>query len=139
MAKKKQLFLEESFIPTFGEEFSQIVEPEFDTQIWTSESVNDLLNKIETQGADISKIKNPFFEKDPNLRRGRIAFQMTKDELIEFKKCRKDILYFANKYIHLMTDKGIRKITLYDYQEKMLVNYQNNSLNIVLGSRQIGT
>ena len=138
MSKQKIQFLENDFVPTFGEEFSSIAEPEFDAEIWTTELVNKLMDKVENYGLDLNKAKNPFFEKNPQLRKGRIAFQMTSMELSEFKKCRKDILHFANNYVQLMTPKGIGHIKLRPYQEKMLLNYQNNNHNIVVGSRQIG-
>ena len=138
MAKKKIQFLQNDFVPTFGEEFSNIVEPEFDAEIWTTELVDDLIDKVENYGLDLNKAKNPFFDKNIMLRRGRVAFQMTKEERREFKKCRKDIIYFANKYVQLMTPNGIGHITLYPYQEEMLLNYQKGKNNIVVGSRQIG-
>ena len=67
-----------------------------------------------------------------------IISQMTLEEKKEFKRCRKDIIYFANKYVQLMTPKGIGHIELYPYQETMLRNYQSGKNNIVVGSRQIG-
>ena len=138
MAKTKIAWQEDAFIPTFGEEFSNIEEPKYDAEIWNTKLVDELLDKVENFGLDLSKAKNPFFDKNPTLRRGRTAFQMTNLELSEFKKCRKDIIYFANKYVQLMTPNGIGPIELYPYQETMLLNYQHNKNNIVVGSRQIG-
>jgi hypothetical protein len=138
LAKQKITFLDKDFAPTFGEEFSNIEKPEFDSEIWTTELVDDLMEKVEQFGLDLNKTKNPFFDKNPALRRGRVAFQMSNMELSEFKKCRKDILHFANTYVQLMTPDGIDHIKLYPYQEEMLLNYQNGKNNIVVGSRQIG-
>jgi len=138
MAKEKIAWMDKDFVPTFGEEFNNVVEPEFDADIWTTELVDKLLDKVENYGLDLNKSKNPFFEKNPQLRKGRVAFQMTNMELDEFKKCRKDILHFANNYVQLMTPKGIGHIKLYPYQEEMLLNYQSGKNNIVVGSRQIG-
>lgn len=138
MAKQKIAWMDKDFVPTFGEEFSNIEKPEFDSEIWTTELVDDLMEKVEEFGLDLNKAKNPFFDKNPALRRGRVAFQMTNMELSEFKKCRKDILHFANTYVQLMTPDGIDHIKLYPYQEEMLLNYQNGKNNIVVGSRQIG-
>jgi hypothetical protein len=138
MAKQSPRFYEKSFVPTFGEEFSSIDEPEFDSFIWNTKLVDDLLDKVENYGLDLGKAKHPFFDKNPQLRQGRLAFQMTPEELQEFKKCRKDIIYFANKFVQLMTPNGIGHITLYPYQEEMLLNYQNGKNSIVCGSRQIG-
>jgi len=135
---KQQRFLQKEFIPSFGEEFSSIEEPEFDSEIWTTELVDKLIDKFDNYGLDLNKAKNPFFDKNPQLRKGRVAFQMTPEELVEFKKCKKDILHFANKYVQLMTPKGIGHIELYPYQEQMLLNYQTKKNNVLVGSRQIG-
>lgn len=138
MGNNSPRFIEKSFVPTFGEEFSNIATPEFDSEIWTTELVDALIDKVEHYGLDLNKAKNPFFDKNPTLRKGRVAFQMTLQEKDEFKRCRKDIIYFANKYVQLMTPEGIGHITLYPYQEQMLLNYKNGKNNIVVGSRQIG-
>jgi hypothetical protein len=138
MAKKKSRFLSTDFIPTFGEEFSSLEEPEFDSQIWTTELVDDLVEKVEEYGLDLSKVKHPFFEKNIDLRQGRVAFQLSDMERSEFKKCRKDIVHFANTYIKLMQEHGIDNIELYPYQVEMLKMYQENRYSIVVGSRQIG-
>tara|TARA_R110000796_G_scaffold192641_1_gene309293 strand:- start:6899 stop:8794 length:1896 start_codon:yes stop_codon:yes gene_type:complete len=138
MAKQKVQFMQNDFVPTFGDEFSSIETPDFKSEIWNTELVNDLLDKVENYGLDLSKSQHPFFDKNIQLRQGRVAFQMTKMELSEFKKCRKDIIHFANTYVQLMTPNGIGHINLYPYQEEMLLNYQKGKNNIVVGSRQIG-
>ncbi len=138
MAKEKISWLSNDFIPTFGEEFSGIAEPDFQKEIWTTELVDTLIDKVENYGLDLSKAKHPFFDKNIQLRQGRIAFEMTPEERKEFKRCKKDIIYFANKYVQLMTPNGIDHIKLYPYQETMLRNYQTGKNNIVVGSRQIG-
>ena len=130
MGNNSPRFIEKSFVPTFGEEFSNIATPEFDSEIWTTELVDALIDKVENYGLDLNKAKNPFFDKNPTLRKGRVAFQMTLQEKDEFKKCRKDIIYFANKYVQLMTPEGIGHITLYSYQEQMLLNYKNGKNNV---------
>ena len=138
MKNNEPRFYDKTLVPTFGEEFSGIAEPTFDAEIWNTELIDDLLDKVENYGLDLSKTKHPFFDKNVQLRQGRLAFQMTQKELSEFKKCRKDIVHFANEYVQLMTPKGIGHIQLYPFQEKMLLNYQSGKNNIVVGSRQIG-
>lgn len=136
--KKKIKFYAEEFVPTFGEEFDNIEIPKFKSKIWTTESVNKLISNVENHGLDLAAEPHPFFDKNPDLRQGRIAFKMTPEERKEFKKCRKDVVYFANKYCKLMTDEGVQSITLYPYQVDMLRMYQSGKNNIVVGSRQIG-
>ena len=94
MSKVKITWQEDKFIPTFGEEFSayeNMDEQTFDAEIWNTELVDELMDKVENFGLDLSKAKNPFFDKNPQLRKGRVAFQMSKMERKEFKKCRKNI------------------------------------------------
>lgn len=135
---KKQRFTSSDFIPTFGEEFSNLAEPQFDAKIWTTELVDDLVEKVEEHGLDLTKTKNPFFEQNIDIRQGRVAFQMTDEETDEFKRCRKDILHFANTYVKLMQEHGIDNIKLYPYQVDMLKMYQEGRYSLVVGSRQIG-
>lgn len=133
------LFNNKDLVPTFGDEFSnENKDAEFESQVWNTELVDDLIEKVENHGLDLNKIKHPFFEKDINLRRARIAFQLSDFELSEFKKCRKDIVYFANTYVKLMQEHGIDNIKLYPYQVEMLKMYVNEKYSLVLGSRQIG-
>ena len=109
-----------------------------DATIWTTELVDDLVHKVEQFGLDLSSTKHPFFANDISIRRGNTSFQYTDAEMDEFKRCKKDIIYFANKYVKVMQEHGIDNITLYEYQEDMLRNYQAERYNIVVGSRQIG-
>ena len=103
--------------------------------VWTSEKVNQLLAAMEEGYATTD---HPFYEGDPNYRRGNIVFEYTDDEYQELKKCAKDIVHFANHYCQVMTDEGYMKIRLRPYQEKVLRSYQSNRWNIFLAPRQIG-
>ena len=105
-------------------------------KVWTTKTVTQYKRDIEL-GRDVPK-PSPFWENKPEWRQGDIVFEYTKDELKELLKCRKDIIYFADNYAYSMTDEGIRKITLRDYQKDMLRQFQDERFNIVLASRQIG-
>ena len=80
----------------------------------------------------------PFYEGKQFLRKGNIVFEYTDEEIQELAKCASDIVYFAEKYAVVMTDEGIRKVKLRDYQKDMLRNFQNERFNVVLASRQMG-
>lgn len=108
---------------------------EDDKLIWTSAKVEKLLAAMEEGYATN---EHPFYEGDPNYRKGNVVFEYTDLELAEIKKCAKDIIHFANHYCTVMTDEGYMKITLRPYQEKVLRSYQNNRWNIFLAPRQIG-
>jgi hypothetical protein len=103
--------------------------------IWTTEKVANLLAAME-EGYQSGE--HPFYEGDPNYKKGNIVFEYTDLELEEIKKCAKDIAYFANTYCQVMTDEGYQKITLRPYQENVLTSYQANRWNIFLAPRQVG-
>lgn len=106
-----------------------------DRLIWTTDKVNKVLQAME-EGYNNSE--HPFYEGDPNYRKGNIVFEYTDEEYEELKRCAKDIVHFANTYCQVMTDEGYMKIQLRPYQEKVLRSYQNNRWNIFLAPRQIG-
>lgn len=79
-----------------------------------------------------------FYNNDISLRNGNIIFKYTKEELEEMKMCKNDILHFADNYCYAMTDDGVVKIKLRDYQRDILKNYHDNRFIVFLASRQIG-
>jgi len=104
--------------------------------VWSTKAINELILAMDMGYKP--KIAMPFYEGRQQLRRGNIVFEYTEEELIELAKCARDIVYFAEKYAVVMTDEGIQKVKLREYQKEMLRNYQNNRFNIVLAARQIG-
>lgn len=104
--------------------------------VWSTKKVNDLVIAMD-QGYK-PKIAMPFYEGKQFLRKGNIVFEYTDEEIAELARCAHDIVYFAEKYAVVMTDEGIRRVELRDYQKEMLRNFQNERFNIVLASRQMG-
>ena len=103
--------------------------------VWNEEKVKKAIDSIE-MGYQVPHA--PFYEGDIAYRKGNTVYDYSKEEVAEIKRCAKDIVYFANTYCHAMTDEGVRKIKLRDYQADMLRQYQDNRWNITLASRQIG-
>ena len=103
--------------------------------VWNEEKVKKAIDSIE-MGYQVPHA--PFYEGDIAYRKGNTVYDYSKEEVEEIKRCAKDIVYFANTYCHAMTDEGVRKIKLRDYQADMLRQYQDNRWNITLASRQIG-
>jgi hypothetical protein len=103
--------------------------------IWTTEKVEKILKAMEE---GYQPTDHPFYEGDPNYKKGNIVFEYTEWEYEEIKKCAKDIIHFANTYCTVMTDEGYMKINLRPYQERVLRSYQLNRWNIFLAPRQIG-
>jgi len=61
------------------------------------------------------------------------------DQASEIRRCSKDPAYFAKNYIYIKhKDKGSVKFKLWDFQEETLKAFQNNRMNIILKSRQLG-
>jgi len=55
------------------------------------------------------------------LRKAGEQFKYTEDQIQEYIKCKKDIIYFAEKYFYIVTiDRGKHLIELYDFQKKIL-------------------
>lgn len=107
-----------------------------DKAVWSTQKVSEYIGALD----DGYRVKGatPFYDRNPNLKKGNIAWSYTFEEKLEIKKCAKDIVYFANKYATVMTDDGLQCITLRDYQEDMLRTFVDNRFNVCLASRQIG-
>lgn len=105
------------------------------TIVWSTKSIELALKALdEGQGLRVS----PFLKSDPNLRKANLVFQYTEEEIEELIHCKKDIIYFAEKYVLLKTEKGLQHIKLRPYQKRLLQNYQNNRWCITLQARQSG-
>ena len=104
--------------------------------IWSTKAINDL--QVALDKGYRPQVSMPFYEGKQHLKRGNIVFEYTDAEITEIAKCAHDIVYFAEKYAVVMTDEGIQKVKLREYQKDMLRNFQHNRFNIVLASRQMG-
>lgn len=104
--------------------------------VWSTKNVNDYILAID-KGYKPA-ISSPFYEGKQHLRKGNLVFEYTDDEIKEIARCANDIVYFAEKYAVVMTDEGIQRVKLREYQKQMLRNLQNERFNIVLASRQMG-
>jgi len=63
----------------------------------------------------------------------------TKEDIVEYQKCMKDPVYFAEKYGKVINlDKGLVPFEMYPYQKKMFDHFENNRFSIVLACRQSG-
>lgn len=103
--------------------------------VWTTKKIDETIVRVE-QGLDTDK--SCFYQGDVNFRNGNINFKYTVEEQEEIVRCASDVLYFADKYCFAMTDEGISKINLRDYQRDMLKDFQDNRYIIMMASRQIG-
>jgi hypothetical protein len=107
--------------------------------IWTTLRVNKLLEDVENGAVDIKTVRNsPFKDNEPVWRKANIIFEYTPEEQVEIRRCKSDVIYFANHYAQVMTEDGIQQIVLRDYQEEILQAFKTNRFNILDASRQIG-
>jgi len=102
---------------------------------WTTERVNDILFRLDN---GFKTKETPFWDGKPEWRAANITFEYISEEIDILKKCSTDIIYFANTFCYSMTDDGIQKIVLRDYQEDVLRDYQDYRFNVFLAPRQIG-
>lgn len=66
-------------------------------------------------------------------------FEWTPEMVTELKKCRENILHFAENYFFIINlDEGKQKIKLHPYQKKALRMIRDNRFSLLLFSRQTG-
>jgi len=116
----------------------EATEQETENQIWSTIKIDQLSDIIESGGRVPRGIKKPFYDGNPQWKLGNTVFDYTNIELDEIKKCAKDIIYFAQNYCTVMTDEGLQRIELRDYQIDMLKHFVANRFSVCLASRQIG-
>ena len=76
---------------------------------------------------------------NPNLKKANTQIEFTQENIIEFLKCKEDPVYFAKKYIKIVSlDEGLVPFNLYPFQEKLVHNFHTNRFNICKMPRQTG-
>ena len=87
----------------------------------------------------LHQIQNENYLGNPNVKRDGILQEWTKDLVREYKLCMKDPVYFAEKYLKIISlDSGLIPFGLYPYQKKMFKQFTKNRFNVVLACRQSG-
>ena len=76
---------------------------------------------------------------NPNLKKANTPINFTQDQVLEFVRCKEDPVYFAKKYIKIVSlDSGLVPFSLYDFQEKLIRNFHESRFNICKMPRQTG-
>lgn len=105
------------------------------------------VQKVDLQAknpADFATYKNKGNKKtryngNPNLKRAFVQTKWTQQMLMEWVKCRDDIVYFAETYCAIThIDYGTIKVQLRDYQKEMLIEMHKNRMVACNLSRQLG-
>ena len=76
---------------------------------------------------------------NPNLKKANTPIEFSEENIIEFLKCKDDPVYFAKKYIKIVSlDEGLVPFNLYPFQEKLVNNFHRERFNICKMPRQTG-
>lgn len=76
---------------------------------------------------------------NPLLKRQGEVIEFTAAHVKEYKRCAKDPVYFAERYIKIVhVDRGLIPIVLYDYQKKLIRMCHDERFLICLACRQSG-
>jgi len=108
--------------------------------IFTTKYVEEFKHKI-NEGYIPKRHENPFLSGEPDVRRAGLAFGWTKEEQVEYVKCKMNVHYFAQKYCKVKTSDGSIGNFTYKgrkYQRKIIDLISNNRFSILMASRQIG-
>ena len=69
---------------------------------------------------------------NPNLKKANTPIEFSEENIIEFLKCKDDPVYFAKKYIKIVSlDEGLVPFDLYPFQEKLVNNFTEKDLIFV--------
>lgn len=76
---------------------------------------------------------------NPLLKKANTKLEFTNEQVLEFARCAADPVYFAKKYIKIVTlDHGLQPFKMWDFQERMLRDFHNYRFNICKLPRQVG-
>lgn len=87
----------------------------------------------------IKQSRGPGYLGNKNLKPAGVKIEFTQEQVEEYIKCAKDPIYFAKKYVKVVTlDKGVTQFDLYDYQERLVNKLCNHRFVIGKLARQSG-
>lgn len=80
-----------------------------------------------------------FYLGNPNLKKANVPLQYTQEEIQEYIKCAKDVVYFIKKYCMIINvDEGLVHFDLWDFQKEMIETFEDNRYCICKMPRQVG-
>lgn len=76
---------------------------------------------------------------NPNIKRAGVEQEWDQNEVLEYKNCLQNPVYFAETYAKVISlDKGLVPFGLYPYQRDMFNHFKDNRFSVVLACRQSG-
>jgi hypothetical protein len=83
--------------------------------------------------------RNKGYMGNPYLKKVGEQIEFTTEQLEEYKKCKRDPIYFIEKYAKIVSlDDGIVPFKLFSFQKKLLRNVHTNKKSLGLLPRQMG-
>jgi phage terminase large subunit-like protein len=83
--------------------------------------------------------KNEGYLGNINVKRAGVQSQWTEEEILEYKKCMENPVYFIENYIKIISlDEGLVPFKLYGYQDELITHFDESRFSIVLACRQSG-
>ncbi len=74
-----------------------------------------------------------------NLKNKDVKLNYTTEQIQEYIKCAKDVEYFCENYVKIVTvDKGLQPFKPFDYQKKMFKVFDDNRFTVCKMPRQVG-
>ena len=85
------------------------------------------------------KPKKEIYMNNPALPTVEAQFEYTPEMVADLKKCKENILHFAENHFYIVTnDDGRQKIKLHPFQKRALRMIRDNRFSLLLFSRQVG-
>ena len=83
--------------------------------------------------------KNEGYLGNINVKRAGVSSKWTEEEILEYKKCMENPIYFIETYIKIISlDEGLVPFKLYGYQDELITHFDESRFSIVLACRQSG-
>jgi len=81
----------------------------------------------------------PFYSGNKNLKGANVPIEWSPERAKEFFRCREDQIYFIKTYCKIVhVDKGLVNFDLWEFQENMVRQFENNRFVICKMPRQVG-
>ena len=76
---------------------------------------------------------------NPNLKKTNTPVEFTEENIIEYRKCAEDPIYFISTYVQIVSlDHGLVPFNMYDFQKGMVASMHENRFTIYKLPRQSG-
>jgi len=76
---------------------------------------------------------------NPKIKKANVTMTLSSDELAEWRKCRKDPVYFIRSFMKIVNvDGGLIPFDMYDFQEELILHIHENRFSSIACARQVG-